>query len=108
MDFERMRRARQAQLAEDGEATAVPETTETRMRAAPTLVVDNPEPEEVGAPVPGAMAVLAITAFLISLVLTVCRLFGAPIGVLWILSPMWGSAHPHPRRPGSPHRRPVT
>lgn len=92
MDFDRMRRARQAQLAEDGEATAVPETTETRMRAAPTLVVDNPEPEEIGDPTPGAIGVLVFVALHVSLLLWVCRLCGADIGVVMILAPMWGSA----------------
>ncbi len=59
------------------------------------LVVDNPalpEPDEIGAPVPGAMAVLALTAFLVSVVLAIARVFGAPIPVFWVLSPIWGNS----------------
>lgn len=58
----------------------------------PRLVVSNPAPEEVGAPVPGAMAVLAMTAFLVSCVLAVAKAFGVEIGILVVLAPMWGSA----------------
>ena len=94
MDFDRMRRARQAQLAEDGDATAVPETTETRMRTAPRLVPDAtaPEPEEIGDATPGAIGVLAFVALHVSLLLGVCRLCGADISAVMILAPMWGSA----------------
>ena len=92
MNFEQMHRARQAQLQEDGEALHVPTTAETQMRAAPTLVVDNAEPEKIGAPSPGAMGVLAFVAMVVSGLLLVCRLAGAPIGAVWIFAPIWGSA----------------
>lgn len=64
-------------------------TAEGRVR----LVVDNPTPDDVGAPVPGAMAVLALTACLVTMVLGVCRAFGAvDWSVAWLLAPLWGSA----------------
>ncbi len=101
MEFERMWTLRQAQLQEDGDALAVPTTTETRMRAAPTLVVPTETPEEVGAPNPGAMAIVGLAAFGLTLVLLVCRLAGAPISGLWILGPDVGLVLPgarlHPR-----------
>ncbi len=92
MSFERMRAARRAQLQEDGDAIAVSETAETPLRTAPTLVVDNAEPEEIGAPNPGAIGVLAFVACVVSLFLLVCRAAGAPIGIMWVLAPIWGSA----------------
>ena len=81
--FDRMATRRAAQPAVD-----------PHVEAPVRLVVDNPEPtpEPIGAPVPGAMAVLAITAFLVSVVLAIAKVFGMAIPVLWVLSPMWGSA----------------
>ena len=52
-----------------------------------------PTPDDVGAPVPGAMAAVALTACLVTLVLGVCRAFRAiDWSVAWLLAPMWGSA----------------
>ncbi len=79
MGFEAMKGLREAQILRDGVAT------DPRLREA--------VPEPVGAPVPGAMAMLALTACLVSMVLGVCRAFGAvDWSAVWLLSPIWGSA----------------
>ena len=62
---------------------------EARMR----LVVDHePTPEPIGAPVPGAMAVLALTALLVSASLGIARAMGVDMPWWAVFAPMWGSA----------------
>ena len=75
-----------------GAITRIAEDVTRAETPPPEPVVVAQIPEEVGEPTPGAIAVLAMTATLVSMVLGVCRLFGTDIGVVWVLAPMWGSA----------------
>lgn len=80
--FDRMASRRAAQPAVDP-------NVEARMR----LVVDHePTPEPIGAPVPGAMAVLAIAALLVSASLGIARAMGVDVPWWFVFAPMWGSA----------------